>query len=352
MPRAGVILTIVGCALAGACARSMPTDLHPPTPVYHPDAAEPAVVRPVATYSIIARDNTTGELGAAVQSHWFSVGSVVPWARQGVGVVATQSLVDVRYGPLGLELMATGRSATEALDALTSSDPQSAVRQVAMIDAKGDVANHTGDRCIAKTSMTSATNAAGYTLSCQANLMEKDGVAEAMRKAFVRTPGEMSERLMAALEAAEAAGGDIRGRQSAAMIVVKGGPPTLTPWAERTIDIRIEDNPEPLRELRRTLLIARGYAAMNDGDLALEKGDLAGALAAYERAESLIADNVEPAFWTGVSLANAGRIDEALPRFARCFDADPRWRETLRRLVPAGLITVDQPTLDRLLAAK
>ncbi len=351
MQRAATIAILFAAVLAGACAKTVPANLHTPTPVYKPDA-HPEVVRPVATYSIIARDNTTGEMGAAVQSHWFSVGSVVPWARQGVGVVATQSLVDVRYGPLGLELMATGRSATEALEALTSSDPQSAVRQVAMIDATGGVANHTGDKCIAKTSMSSGTNEAGYTISCQANLMEKDGVAEAMHKAFVQTPGELSERLMAALEAAEAAGGDIRGRQSAAMVVVKGGPPTLSPWDGKQIDIRVDDNPEPLRELRRLLIIARGYAAMNEGDLALEKGDVAGALAAYERAEGLIADNVEPSFWTGVSLANSGRIDDALPRFAKCYAADPSWRETLRRLVPSGLLTVDQATLDRLLAAK
>jgi len=336
---------------ACACTQTMPTNPHAPTPVYKPDA-QAEIVRPVATYSIIARDNKTGEMGIAVQSHWFSVGSVVPWARQGVGVVATQSLVDVRYGPLGLELMATGRTATEALEALTSSDPQSAVRQVAMIDTKGDVANHTGDKCIAKTSMSSATNEAGYTLSAQANLMENDGVAESMHKAFVQTPGDLSERLMAALEAAEGVGGDIRGRQSAAMLIVKGGPPTLSPWDGKLIDIRVEDNPEPLRELRRVLTIARGYAAMNEGDLALEKNDTAGALAAYERAESLIADNVEPTFWTAVSLANAGRIDDALPRFAKCYAADPNWRETLRRLVPVGLITVDQATLDRLLAAK
>jgi uncharacterized Ntn-hydrolase superfamily protein len=343
------ILALAAAASLAACAASAPP--HHQTPVYRPDP-QPVAVRPVATYSIIARDNTTGEMGAAVQSHWFSVGSVVPWARQGVGVVATQSLADVRYGPLGLELMASGRTAQEALGALTSSDTNAAVRQVAMIDGAGNVATHTGDRCIAEASGLSVHDDDFYTIACQANLMERTGVPEAMRDAFTRTPGDLSERLMAALEAAEAAGGDIRGKQSAAMIVVPGGPPTLTPWREKTIDIRVEDHRDPLGELRRLLIIARGYAAMNEGDLALERGDIDAALAAYARAEGQIRDNVEPAFWTGVSLANAGRIDDALPRFAKCFNADARWRETLRRLVPAGLLTVDQATLDRLLASK
>lgn len=345
----GTILVASGAMMIAGCAA--PPLHHTPTPIVQPDQSAP-VVRPVATYSIIARDNTTGEMGAAVQSHWFSVGSVVPWARQGVGVVATQSLADVRYGPLGLDLMAAGRTAPEALGALTTGDPQAAVRQVAMIDARGGVAVHTGDRCIAQASDLIFDQPGFYTVSCQANLMENSGVPEAMRDAFKATPGDLSERLMAALEAAEAAGGDIRGRQSAAMIVVPGGPPTLQPWSEKTIDIRVEDDPNPLGELRRLLIIARGYAAMNAGDRALERGDVPAALAAYETAESLIPDNVEPSFWTGVSLANAGRIDEALPRFATCYAANPNWRETLQRLVPAGLLTVDPATLKRLLAAK
>lgn len=345
---ARAILVFVAAGAAGCAAPQTP---HHSTPIVLPDPPA-AAVRPVATYSIIARNNVTGEMGAAVQSHWFSVGSVVPWVRQGVGVVATQSMVDVNYGPLGLELMASGRSAEEALLALTESDEASALRQVAMIDAFGGVATHTGERCIAEAGHIAETKDGFYTLSCQANLMDRAGVPEAMLEAFNATPGELSERLMAALEAAEGAGGDIRGRQSAAMVTVHGGSPTLTPWREKVIDIRVEDHRDPLGELRRLLIIARGYAAMNEGDLALERGDVDAALAAYAKAEGLIPDNVEPSFWTAVSLANAGRVDDALPRLAKCYAASDNWRETLRRLVPAQLLTVDDATLQRMLDAK
>ncbi|HEY7408378.1 MAG TPA: DUF1028 domain-containing protein, partial [Gemmatimonadaceae bacterium] len=172
-------------------------------------------LRPVATYSIVARDSVTGEIGVAVQSHWFSVGALVPWAEAGVGAVATQSFVDPRYGPLGLELIRLGRSAPDALRALVSSDADSAVRQVAMIDAQGRVAAFTGTRAI-----RAAGQRIGAQYSVQANLMEKPTVWPAMARAFETARGDLAERLLAALEAAEREGGDIRGRQSAAIVVV------------------------------------------------------------------------------------------------------------------------------------
>ncbi len=205
----------------------------------------------VATFSIVARDSATGELGVAVQSHWFSVGSVVPWVEAGVGAVATQSLVEVSYGPLGLEMMRSGKTAEKALNGLLKADENPQWRQVGMIDAHGNRAVHTGKKCIRE-----AGHVAGATFICMANLMEKGTVWQAMADAFTRTEGDLADRMLAALDAAQDEGGDIRGRQSAAMVVVTGTP-TGIPYRDRVIDIRVEDSPEPLRELRRLVGINR-----------------------------------------------------------------------------------------------
>jgi uncharacterized Ntn-hydrolase superfamily protein len=312
------------------------------------EPADRAAVRPVATYSIVARDAETGQLGVAVQSHWFAVGTVVGWARSGVGAVATQSLARVSYGPLGLGLMAGGHSAPEALAALVEADDAPAVRQVAMVDARGEAAVHTGARCIAEASHVRGVAPDGSVYTCQANLMERPGVPEAMARAFEGTGGDLAERLVAALGAAEDAGGDIRGKQSAALLVVAGGPPTTTPWSERLFDLRVDDHPTPIAELRRLLRVSRAYNHMNEGDRALEAGDVAASLAHYAAAERLAGSNPEPVFWTAVALINAGRTEDALPRLERVFAADERWRETLGRLPEAGLISIDPGLLAEL----
>ena len=309
------------------------------------DAQEWRPLRPVATYSIVARDSATGEIGVAVQSHWFSVGPLVPWAEAGVGAVATQSFVDPRYGPLGLDLMRTGRSAPEALRALVSSDGDSAVRQVAMIDAQGRVAAFTGARAI-----RAAGHHTGKQYSVQANLMEKPGVWPVMARAFESTKGDLAERLLAALEAAEREGGDIRGRQSAAMIVV-GPTSTGRPWADRRIDLRIEDHPAPVTELRRLVTLARVYQKLNEGDEWVTKNDMPRAVEAYGAATSLLPDaatNGEAVFWTGISLANAKRVDEAIPYLRRAYAADRRWAELVTRLPEAALLPNDAALVRRL----
>ena len=300
-----------------------------------------APTRPVATYSIVARDAVTGELGVAVQSHWFSVGSVVPYAEAGVGAVATQSFVDSSYGPLGLDLMRAGKSAEEALAALLAADANRDVRQVAMVDSKGRVATHTGARCI-----VAAGHATGAAFSVQANLMENATVWPAMKRAFEDEPGDLAARMLAALEAAEAAGGDIRGRQAAALLVVKAAS-TGRPWADRRFDLRIEDHPAPLVELRRLLVLARAYEHMNRGDeLATEaRWDEAGR--EYGAAAKLAPEIAELPFWHAVTLAAAGRLDEARPLFADVFAREPRWRALVPRLPAAGLLPADE----RLLAA-
>jgi uncharacterized Ntn-hydrolase superfamily protein len=207
------------------------------------------------TYSIIARDPDSGAVGVAVQSCYFSVGAVVPWAEAGVGAVATQSFVDPSYGPLGLDLMRRGKSAPEALQALIALDPGAAYRQVAMIDMKGRVAVHTGERCL-----EAAGHCVGEHGAAQANLMARETVWGAMIEAFTRTKGDLATRFLAALDAAEKEGGDRRGKQSAAMLIVRAQP-TGKPWLDRVVDLRVEDHLDPVNELKRLLVLHRQYAS-------------------------------------------------------------------------------------------
>ncbi len=294
----------------------------------------------------MARDAATGELGVAVQSHWFSVGSSVAWAEAGVGAVATQSFIDPSYGPLGLALMRAGRSAPDALKGLLLADEGRDVRQVAMIDASGRVAAHTGAKCI-----PAAGDFVGEGFSVQANLMEKDTVWPAMAKAFESTRGDLADRMLAALEAAEAQGGDIRGRQSAALLVVKGTS-SGRPWQERLFDLRVEDHVSPVTELRRLVTLQRAYNLMNAGDLAVEKKDDAGALKAYSAAGAMVPDNAEMAYWHAVALVNMGRVDESLPVFAKAFRLHPKWRDLTPRLPKAGLLPDDPKLIARIVAVK
>jgi uncharacterized Ntn-hydrolase superfamily protein len=307
-------------------------------------AAGPA--RPVHTYSIVARDPETGQLGVAVQSHWFSVGSVVSWAEAGVGAVATQSFVDPSYGPLGLALMKAGRTAPEALAALLAGDSGREVRQVGMVDAKGNVATHTG-----RLDIPAAGGQSGKQYVVQANLMEKATVWPAMARAFENAKGELADRLLAALDAAEAEGGDIRGRQSAALLVVKGTA-SGRPWADRIYDLRVEDHPAPLVELRRLVGVARAYNHMNAGDECVAVKDWACAEREYGAAQALRPDNAEMAFWAAVALASNGRLEPARPLFARAFKADERWRELLRRLPSVEQFPNDPRLLEQVLAVR
>ncbi|MDH3276304.1 MAG: DUF1028 domain-containing protein, partial [Gammaproteobacteria bacterium] len=235
-----------------------------------------------ATYSIVARDAETGELGVAVQSHWFSVGSMVSWAEPGIGVVATQSFVDPNYGPLGLQLMRAGKTAAEALAALVAIDEYANVRQVGMIDANGVVANHTGDSSIAD-----HCDIAGDNYSVQANMMWKSNVCVAMAVAFEAADGDLAERMMVALEAAQGAGGDIRGKQSAAMLIVNNDR-SQPAWGGRIIDLRVEDHAEPLAELRRLVTMNKAYNLMNAGDEYMMLGEIDNAVVAYGDDEKLV----------------------------------------------------------------
>lgn len=302
-----------------------------------------APLRPVSTYSIVARDAQTGELGVAVQSHWFAVGAGVVWAEPGIGAVATQSFMDPAYGALGLELMRAGKSADQALSSLLAGDEFASARQVGMVDAAGTVANHTGVHAIAE-----YCDLAGDGYTVQANIMWKPTVCRAMATAFETADGDLAERMMVALEAAESEGGDARGRQSAAMLVVSGDR-ALPAWGGRIIDLRIEDHREPLVELRRLLTMNRAYNLMNEGDEHMTAGAMDNAVEAYRAAEALVPGNHEMVFWHAATLAAAGDVDAAMPLFEKAFAAWPKWRELLTRLPAAGLLPDDPALLERIL---
>src|SRR5579864_116032 len=287
------------------------------------------------TYSIVARDKDTGELGVAVQSHYFQVGPVVPWARSGVGAVATQSHVNVSFGPLGLELLQAGHTAQQALKALLAGDTSAVDRQVSIVDAAGNVATHTGPRCI-----PAAGHRTGDGFSCQANLMEKDTVWDAMCEAYTSAHAPLAERMMAALEAAEAEGGDIRGRQSAAMLVVSGMP-TGRWWEERIIDLRVEDAPDPLAELRRLLRVKRAYLTFTDADRLEEAGEVEAAARKRAEGQRLAPEMVELKFWTGLGMAEKGDVDGGCALMAEAVRKDRRWIEALNRLVAVDRLSAE-----------
>jgi uncharacterized Ntn-hydrolase superfamily protein len=303
-------------------------------------------LRPVNTYSIVARDPASGELGAAVQSHWFSVGSGVIWAQPGVGAVATQSFLEPSYGPLGLELMRAGKDASQALTALLAADEHPDVRQVGMIDRNGEVANHTGANAIAE-----FCNITGDDFAVQANLMWKPTVCSAMARAFANAEGDLAARMMIALEAAEGEGGDMRGKQSAALLVVSGDA-SQPAWAGRIFDLRVDDHAEPLVEMRRLLVMARAYRLMNEGDEYMTLGETDKAVAAYSGAEALVPDSHEMVFWHAATRAADGRVDESLPLFGKAFAAWPRWRDLVQRLPAAGLLPDDPELMQKIVSVE
>ena len=298
----------------------------------------------VHTYSIVARDPATGEMGVAVQSHWFSVGSIVTWAEAGVGVVATQSLVEPAYGPKGLALMRQGVAAPKALEQLLAADAGRNGRQVAMIDATGAVNAYTGPGAIG-----AAGHHVGVQYSVQANMMGKPTVWPAMAKAFESATGSLADRLIAALEAAEREGGDVRGRQSAALLIVKGQG-TGKPWVggDRTYDLRVDDHPQPVAELKRLVRLQNAYTHANRGDELMTEKKVEEALKEYAASAAIAPEIVELPFWQAVTLASIGKEAEAAPIFKAVFAKEPIWAELLGRLPAAGLFPDDKPLIARI----
>ena len=305
------------------------------------------------TYSIVARDPETGQLGVAVQSHYFCTGSAVTWAEAGVGAVATQSIVDVGYGPRGIASMRSGSAADTALKELVAADAMAAVRQVAMVDATGAVAVHTGEGCVAH-----AGHRTGDGVSVQANMMLRPTVPDAMLAGFTEASGDLAARLLAALDAAEAEGGDIRGRQSAAMLVVDSER-TDTPWDARVVDVRVDDHEDPLGELGRLVEHSRAFglvAGVFFGGILFAPIDephgpvVEAALSHLQTAQQTLAGNPEPTFWQAVILGKAGRIDEARGKLAAATATNEHWPEFLGRLPAVGVIDADSPLLADLAA--
>lgn len=298
------------------------------------------------TFSIVARDTVTGEIGVAVQSHWFNVGAVVGWGEAGVGVIATQSFVNPAFGLQGLDLLKQRKTPQQVVDELIASDEGRDMRQLAVLDAKGNCASYTGKGCI-----DAAGNIAENNVSVQANMMVNDKIWPAMLKAFKETSGPLAERMIAALEAAQQEGGDIRGKQSAA-IMVFSGISTGKPWADKLMDLRVEDSNEPIPELKRLVKVQRAYEHMNNGDLATEKGNMELAMQEYSSAEQMFPDNAEMKFWHAVTLANNRKVDESLPIFKEVFDMDNNWRTLTERLPKVKLLIVTNEEYKKIIEIK
>jgi len=295
------------------------------------------------TYSIVARDTVTGEMGVAVQSNWFSVGSLVTWGKAGVGVVATQSFINPSFGPRGLSLLENGLTPELAVKTLLKLDEGREVRQLAILDAEGNVAAFTGANCIRE-----AGHIVGDNFSVQANLMEKNTVWPAMEKAFVNAKGSLAERMLIAMEAAQNEGGDIRGKQSAAILVVKAMS-TGNSWEDKVVDLRVEDHKNPLEEIRRLLTIHTAYEFMNKGDLAVETGNNVLAKQHYMNAQKLNPANLEMKYWYAITLANNGELDEAKAILKAIFKQNSKWKELTPRLIKPKLLTISEKELQEIL---
>ena len=291
------------------------------------------------TYSIADMRFTSSRLRPAVQSHWFSVGSVVTYGKAGVGVVATQSLVNPSYGPKGLALMEQGLSPEQALKALIENDEGKMYRQVAFLDTNGDVATHTGSLCIAE-----AGHRQGVNFSVQANMMLNNTVWDAMAEAFETTSGSLSKRMLAALKAAESQKGDIRGKQSAAILIVKEKA-TGNSWEDTIMDLRVEDHENPIQELERVIKIHEAYDYMNKGDLAMEVGNSAKAETLYLQAQKLFPDNLEMQYWYAINLLNNNQLEKAKPILKSIFSQNENWKTLTPRLVKSKLLIISDKHL-------
>jgi uncharacterized Ntn-hydrolase superfamily protein len=296
------------------------------------------------TFSIVARDANTGEMAVAVQSHWFSVGTAVSWGEAGVGVVATQSFTNKSFGIRGLEMLKQGKSPQQAMDLLLRDDDGRDFRQVAILDNQGRVATHTGKNCIVYANHTNGEN-----FSIQANMMLNDQVVPAMEKAWKANNNlPLAERMVQVLLAAQNAGGDIRGKQSAALLIV-APEATDEPWNDRLLDLRVDDAENPVKELDRLLKVFRAYEHMNQGDLFVEKNEMKKAMVQYNAAMKMFPENLEMQFWTAITLANDKQLKRAAEMLKIIYEKDKNWRELTRRLPKVGLLNVSEMELMELI---
>ena len=295
------------------------------------------------TFSIVAFDPVSGDMGIAVQSHWFSVGNTVSWGEAGVGVIATQALVNFNYGNDGLKLLKEGKRSKEVMDILLKNDPGREMRQVAILDKFGNIAVNTGQTCV-----NAAGHKKGLFYSVQANFASDSTVWNKMSNAYEKHKGTMVEKMISALESAENAGGDVRGRQSASILVVRGKA-TGKPWLDRKIDLRVDDSDDPIGELKRLYKVHMAYQAFNHGNSALMKGNIDDADYYFNLASKLYPDNVEMTFWYAVELVNLGYLDKSIPYFKKIFDKEPSWKNVvLPKIVEAGILNVEPKILEKI----
>jgi len=297
----------------------------------------------VHTYSVVARDPYTGQLGVAVQSHFFSVGSIVPWAEAGVGAIATQAFANEDYGPEGLALMREGWNAEQVLETLLKGDEEREIRQIAMVDAQGSIAVHTGNKCI-----PAAGHVTGENFSVQANLMVNDSVWPAMKRAYEEASGDLVDHMIAALEAAQAAGGDLRGQQAAALLIVSGER-QKKPWQGRLFDLRVDDHPRPIEELKRLVSIRKAWLLFEKSNELAHAQHIDEALSVLKQALALQPNLTELTFRSTEILFMAGQPQEALAAFREVFSKEPAWAEMLSRLAKAGLLPNDPTFLKYIL---
>jgi uncharacterized Ntn-hydrolase superfamily protein len=302
--------------------------------------------RPISTYSIVALDRKNNQMGVAVQSHWFSVGSVVPWAESGVGVVAVQSMASPSYGVLGLSMMRQGESPRKVLDILAKQDISPGGRQVAMINVKGELAVDTGPDCLPE-----AGHYVGHDFSTQANLMRNDKVWKSMAESFESSEGELATRLLFALKSGQDAGGDIRGMQSAAILVVKTFPSGKS-WEDKILELRVEDHPQPLKELERLMRLHKAYVHANRGDALSAMKKSAEAFVEYDLSVKMAPEVDELKFWKAVTLAANGRVNESIPIFRDAFKLNPDWKIFLKKLVNNSLYPITEEMYSKVTSVK
>lgn len=294
------------------------------------------------TYSIVAFDEQTGEMAVGVQSHWFAVGKVVPWAKAGVGVVATQSFVNIDYGVKGLDMLENGMPLGNVLEQIVTKDKGADYRQVAMMNNSGEIVAFTGKKCIAE-----ASHFIGKHFSVQANMMANDRVVPAMIKAYQTNPQlPLAERVLATLKAAQKTGGDIRGMQSAALVVVKNKVSDDSYKDVKEIDLRVDDAKNPLAELERLLIVHRAYDFMNEADVALEKKDFTKALGLYQKAEKLQPNNIEIQFWKALAMMQSSDKQNGYQQMKKIISKYPNWQHLLYRLVEGDIINLTRADLD------
>jgi uncharacterized Ntn-hydrolase superfamily protein len=314
---------LIACAVLGSLLQPpVPAGIAPDVRGTTASAVVPGGAEPIATFSIVACDTTAGIWGVAVASRFLAVGSVVPWARAGVGAVATQAFANTTFGPRGLDLMERGLFPSEALDVLLRQDPERERRQVGIVGLHGRSVSYTGKDCMAW-----AGGRSGPCYAAQGNILAGPEVVEAMADSFEISRGFLGDRLLAALEAGDAAGGDSRGHQAAAIRLAAAGR-GYNGFNDVLCDLRVDDFPQPLKELRRIYNVWRPTELITEGYKLVEEGKYDEAIARGEEAARLDPDSGQPYYHLACYYARAGDSAKALHYLEWAVRLDPRLKKS------------------------